>query len=61
MDAVLARDPDVARLVLGEWITLISVDPASGELRRSDPRHGWVPEGVPTVLDLAARPEPVRG
>ena len=51
IDAVLARHPEVARLVLGEWITLISVDPASGELRRSDPRRGWVPSTVaPSVL-----------
>jgi uncharacterized protein YbcC (UPF0753/DUF2309 family)/NADH:ubiquinone oxidoreductase subunit 5 (subunit L)/multisubunit Na+/H+ antiporter MnhA subunit len=47
IDQVLARHPEVARLVVGEWISLTSVDPVTGELRRHDPRRGWVGEGAP--------------
>jgi uncharacterized protein YbcC (UPF0753/DUF2309 family)/NADH:ubiquinone oxidoreductase subunit 5 (subunit L)/multisubunit Na+/H+ antiporter MnhA subunit len=43
VEAVLAARPEVARLVLGSWIELVVVDPASGELFRRDPIRGWVP------------------
>jgi uncharacterized protein YbcC (UPF0753/DUF2309 family) len=42
IDGVLARHPEVARLALGEWISLVSVDPSDGRLRRLDPSQGWV-------------------
>ncbi len=49
VDAVLARQPQLARLVLGGWIALQVIDPTDGGLRRLDPRHGWVEDPVPAV------------
>ena len=43
VDAVLARAPQVARLVMGEWIALTVVDPGSGRVLRCHPSRGWVP------------------
>jgi uncharacterized protein len=43
VDAILSRQPGVARLVLGGWISLQAVDPVSGQIRHLDPRHGWLP------------------
>ena len=40
---VLAARPEVGRLVLGSWIDLVVVDPASGALFRRDPARGWTP------------------
>ncbi|MGB7979902.1 MAG: putative inorganic carbon transporter subunit DabA [Candidatus Nanopelagicales bacterium] len=43
VEDILAAHPEVSRLVLGEWISLVCVDPASGALTRRDPAAGWVP------------------
>ena len=43
VEAVLAARPEVGRLVLGSWIDLVVVDPASGALFRRDPARGWTP------------------
>jgi len=43
VDGILARQPQVARLVLGGWITLQVVDPDSGQVLRMDPQRGWLP------------------
>ena len=43
VDGILTRQPQVARLVLGGWISLQAVDPDSGQVLRMDPQHGWLP------------------
>ena len=62
IDAVLARHPHVARLVMGEWLSLASVDPVTGLLSRFDPASGWAPTELDSggLVDLAADAEPVR-
>jgi len=42
VDGILSRQPLVARLVLGGWISCQVVDPESGHLLRMDPQHGWL-------------------
>jgi uncharacterized protein YbcC (UPF0753/DUF2309 family) len=54
VEAVLAAHPEVGRLVLGSWIDLVVVDPASGVLFRRDPARGWMP------VETAAAPESAR-
>ncbi|MFC6239655.1 putative inorganic carbon transporter subunit DabA [Longivirga aurantiaca] len=57
VEAVLARRPEVARLVLGGWVSLVVLDPATGAAWRRDPEAGWVPAehvvGGHAVLDRA--------
>jgi uncharacterized protein YbcC (UPF0753/DUF2309 family)/formate hydrogenlyase subunit 3/multisubunit Na+/H+ antiporter MnhD subunit len=55
IDAVLSRNPDVARLVAGEWIALTSVDPGTGRVRRNDPRRGWVEAAGAPAASAGAR------
>ena len=43
VDAILTRQPDVARLVLGGWITLHVVEPDSGQVFEKDAQYGWLP------------------
>jgi hypothetical protein len=43
VDSILARQPQVARLVLGGWVSLQVVDPDGGQVLRLDPQHGWLP------------------
>jgi uncharacterized protein YbcC (UPF0753/DUF2309 family)/NADH:ubiquinone oxidoreductase subunit 5 (subunit L)/multisubunit Na+/H+ antiporter MnhA subunit len=43
VDRVLARRPEVARLVLGEWISLVVLEPGSGRALRHAAADGWVP------------------
>jgi len=43
VDDILTRQPQVARLVLGGWISLQVVDPDSGQVLCMDPQHGWLP------------------
>lgn len=43
IDAVLARQPSVARLVTGEWIALCALDPRSGDLLRRTASGRWLP------------------
>lgn len=50
IEAVLTRRPDVARLVLGEWIALTAVDPGTGRLWRRDADLGWLPLPVVTPV-----------
>lgn len=50
VEAVLAAHPEVARLVLGSWIDLVVVDPASGALHRRDPARGWAPVEDPAPV-----------
>jgi uncharacterized protein YbcC (UPF0753/DUF2309 family) len=53
VDAVLVRQPQLARLVLGGWISLQVIDPADGCLQRLDPEHGWVDDSTgPGSIDL---------
>ncbi len=56
VEDVLRRREDVARLVLGEWVELVVVDPLSGMLLRRDARDGWMP-----VSDLASSSPAVEG
>ncbi len=49
VDAVLARQPQLARLLLGGWIALQVIDPADGLVRRLDPEHGWVHDPKPPL------------
>ncbi len=49
VDAVLSRQPDLARLVLGDWVALQVVDPADGQLWRLDPERGWVGDVGPAL------------
>ena len=56
VEDVLRRREDVARLVLGEWVELIVVDPISGVLLRRDASAGWVP-----VSDVASSSLAVEG
>ncbi|HEY5137181.1 MAG TPA: putative inorganic carbon transporter subunit DabA [Candidatus Nanopelagicales bacterium] len=42
VDDILTRQPQVARLVLGGWISLQVVDPDSGQVLRLDPQQGWL-------------------
>jgi uncharacterized protein YbcC (UPF0753/DUF2309 family)/NADH:ubiquinone oxidoreductase subunit 5 (subunit L)/multisubunit Na+/H+ antiporter MnhA subunit len=56
VEDVLRRREDVARLVLGEWVELVAVDPLSGMLLRRDARDGWMP-----VSDLASSSTAVEG
>lgn len=42
IDSVLGRREEAARLVAGEWVALVAVDPSSGRLSRRDPQGGWV-------------------
>ena len=54
VDAVLVRQPQLARLVLGGWISLEVIDPADGRLQRLDPEHGWVDDPTrPGSIDLS--------
>jgi hypothetical protein len=41
IDAVLADSPEVARLAANEWITIMSLDPASGDVHRLAPSLTW--------------------
>jgi uncharacterized protein YbcC (UPF0753/DUF2309 family) len=41
IDAVLARRAEAARLVAGEWVTLVAVDPSTGGLARRTPHGTW--------------------
>lgn len=43
VDRVLAAKPEVARLVLGGWISLVVLEPGSGRALRHDAVGGWVP------------------
>jgi uncharacterized protein YbcC (UPF0753/DUF2309 family) len=56
VEDVLRRREDVARLVLGEWVELVVVDPLSGMLLRRDARDGWMP-----VSDVASSSTAVEG
>ena len=49
VERVLERQPQVARLVLGGWVSLQVVDPESGELHRYDEGRRWVPAPVVTA------------
>jgi uncharacterized protein YbcC (UPF0753/DUF2309 family)/NADH:ubiquinone oxidoreductase subunit 5 (subunit L)/multisubunit Na+/H+ antiporter MnhA subunit len=42
VDGILSRQPQVARLVLGGWISCQVVDPERGQVLRMDPQHGWL-------------------
>ena len=50
VERVLERQPQVARLVLGGWISLQVVDPTSGELHHYDESRRWVPAPVVTAV-----------
>ena len=52
VDAILTKQPQVARLVLGGWITLHVVDPSSGQVFRKDARYGWLPTGAIEVVGV---------
>ena len=58
IEAVLTRRPDVARLVLGEWIALTAVDPGTGRLWRRDADLGWLPIPVLVPADAPAGAAP---
>jgi hypothetical protein len=58
VDAVLARQPHVATLVRGGWITLKVVDPDTGAMRQLDPVNGWVDVDA-AGRAVAPSPEPV--
>ena len=45
VDRVLARRPEVARLVLGGWVSLVVLEPGSGRALRYDAAAGWMPAG----------------
>ncbi|MFN8155998.1 MAG: putative inorganic carbon transporter subunit DabA [Candidatus Nanopelagicales bacterium] len=58
IDAVLARRPEAGRLVAGEWLALVAVDPGTGRLHRRDALGGWAevdPVDVSEVERLASR------
>jgi uncharacterized protein YbcC (UPF0753/DUF2309 family) len=46
VEGVLERQPQVARLVLGGWVSLQVVDPETGELHLYDESRRWVPAPV---------------
>ncbi len=58
VEAILAARPEVGRLVLGSWIDLVVVDPASGALLRRHPSRGWIPVDAagPVVAPVAEVP-----
>ncbi len=41
IDAILARREEAARLVAGEWVTLVAVDPVTGGLQQRLPDGAW--------------------
>ena len=41
IDAVLARRDEAARLVAGEWVTLVAVEPSTGHLHQRTPHGTW--------------------
>jgi uncharacterized protein YbcC (UPF0753/DUF2309 family) len=49
-EAALARSRQAAQLVAGEWITLCSVDPRDGSVRRRRPDGSWCREAGPRRL-----------
>jgi uncharacterized protein len=59
VDRVLERHPEVARLVAGEWISLVVVEPESGVLLRSDGAAAWAPVEPAPVEPEPVEPEPV--
>ncbi|WP_162180978.1 putative inorganic carbon transporter subunit DabA [Terrabacter tumescens] len=46
VEQVLARQPDVARLVTGGWITLSVIDPVDGRALTRTRDGAWTPEGA---------------
>jgi len=50
VDAVLARQPQVDRLVRGGWVTLRVVDPETGEMQRRDDHALWMSEPLPASV-----------
>jgi len=53
VDRVLAAHPEVARLVAGDWVSMVVVEPESGQLLRLDPAAGWLPLEGDAVAPMA--------